>query len=453
MLRTGMRIALIGLFGGGLIGRSPAAEPPPAAIAERPDAALLRALAENPATAPYRFVVSSRGGRLSLSGRVGTKQIHDIAVRTAIAGGFRFDDALVIDTAEVYRAAAASMPPPYLPIGGIGNGYGASQVTGTLPAPPPFYGPSAAGPPFLYPPPLFGRYDDPFWGFEPPLITYPPWWGAMSAQRLGQDAPPPLAPQTQIRPPYRSQSAPPAAENRQAQGAVTVDIDPLGVAKLTGVVATEAERLAVQQKVAMSPEVTDVINNLTVAPAASPAVPALRNPDTPPPPPVPAGEPEVIAPGAITVDADDLSQRLMQALSRRPDLAELPIRATLRGGVATLSGKVPSAYEAMVAFRAAQQMTGVRSVDDRLEFTVPDGQHRNPLLKKGRPEDVEPYLEAQIRRQVGDQAHIDRVRVMGDTLEVRGTVPDDQARPRVEAILRSIPLLRGFDLKPVLSLE
>ena len=35
--------------------------------------------------------------------------------------------------------------------------------------------PAGSAPYFVYPPPLFGRVDDPFFGFEPPLVSFPPW--------------------------------------------------------------------------------------------------------------------------------------------------------------------------------------------------------------------------------------------------------------------------------------
>jgi hypothetical protein len=109
---------------------------------------------------------------------------------------------------------------------------------------------------------------------------------------------------------------------------------------------------------------------------------------------------------------------------------------------------VPTAYEAMLAFRAAEQTPGVREVNDRLTFDLPDVDRPNPLRQKGRPEDLEPYLMAHVRRQVGDLAHVDRVEVRGDTVEVRGTVVRADDAARVEAALRSIPLLRGFRLEP-----
>jgi hypothetical protein len=39
---------------------------------------------------------------------------------------------------------------------------------------------------------------------------------------------------------------------------------------------------------------------------------------------------------------------------------------------------------------------------------------------------------------------VDRVRVHGDGLVIQGTLTREQDRTRLEAILRSIPLLRGY---------
>jgi hypothetical protein len=89
----------------------------------------------------------------------------------------------------------------------------------------------------------------------------------------------------------------------------------------------------------------------------------------------------------------------------------------------------------------------VREITDRLEFTVPDEDHVNPLLQKGRPEDIEPYMASQIRCHVGDLAHIDRVTVRGDLLELRGTIENAADQERLLAILRSIPVLHGFRLE------
>jgi osmotically-inducible protein OsmY len=152
-------------------------------------------------------------------------------------------------------------------------------------------------------------------------------------------------------------------------------------------------------------------------------------------------------------DPQPLTRRIAEALAKRTALADLPIAVQTRNGVATLSGKVPSAYEAMLAYRTVEQTPGVRDVVDQLQFQVPDENHPNPLRQKGRPEDIEAYLAAQIRRHLGDLAHVDRVRVRGDIIEIRGTIQNPADRDRIGAIVRSIPLLRDFRVEPSLAAD
>jgi osmotically-inducible protein OsmY len=435
----------LALGGGLLIAHAAVAQAPaqpkaqaPAARPTRTEAGLLDALAADQVTAPFQFTTTLRNGRVVLGGRVATKEVHDRAVRIAIALGIAVDDRLVIDTATAYVPAIAGPQPAV-----------ASQapgVVGRVNAP---WALPAAFTPCVYPPPLFGYYDEPFYGFEPPLLTYPPWWRNMSARRVdptGSGNPQPLG----------------AAQAGTSDGTVEMTIDPNGYAVLRGTVPTLADRVNVGQQLAQQPGVTGVLNLLEVRnPAATPA-PARGTPPppprpaedlpgpaparvAPPGPPAPAAEP---IPGAIPVDGADLAARLRGALARRPALKDLGVRTSVRDGIATVAGRVPTVLEAMQAFRAAQQTPGVRAVDDRLEFKVPEEGERNPLIERGRPEDVEPYLQGQVSRQLGDQAHVDRVRVRGDLLEVKGTVAVPADRPRVEAILRSMPLLRGFRVEP-----
>ena len=157
--------------------------------------------------------------------------------------------------------------------------------------------------------------------------------------------------------------------------------------------------------------------------------------------------PSAISP-ALFVDGDPLAKRVSDAFAKRPALEGLAIKVANRGGSITLTGKVPTAFEAMLAYRSAEQVAGVKDVDDRLEFTLPDADAPNPLKTKGRPEDIEPYLLTQVRRQVGDLAHVDQLRVTGETVEIRGTLGRAEDAGRVEATLRSIPLLRGFRIEP-----
>jgi osmotically-inducible protein OsmY len=420
---------------------------------------LLQALAQNPVTAPFVYATSVRGGKVVLTGRVGTKQVHDAAIRTATVLGITIDDQLVIDTAAAYAAAAAPPAAPAAPpAAGVASGLGMRLPAAGVP-----WANLAAAPPYVYPPPLFGYYDEPFYGFEPPLFSFPPWWGGLSARRLDPGvsgvptapAPPSPAP-TQ---------ATPASASTGSAGTVEMTIDATGNATLRGTVPTLADRIQVGQEIARQPGVAGVLNLIEVRPDAAPAT----SRDTPPPPPTPVEPPRAQridpavpgrplaagagAPAAGPNGGADLGARLGRALERRPALAGMDVHVSARDGVAVLTGHVPGAYEAMLAFRVAQQTPGVQRVEDRLEFPVPQVGAPNPLVDKGRPEDVEPYLEHQMRRQFGDQVHIDRVRVRADALDVRGTIPSVQDRARVEATLRSMPILRGFHLNSEFSPE
>jgi hypothetical protein len=419
---------------------------PPASIAapsvqspRRADTALAEALAANPLTAPYRLSVFEQGRKVVLAGRVGDSYAHDAAVRTAIAMGIPISDQIVIDTAAGYAAAQAGGPWT-APQGSLLNSY-------------------------TYPPPLFGRYDDPFFGLEPPLVTHAPWFGAMSNLRLAQNQP--ITP-----PPGQALAADPYAGLGLPLNTIEVAIDPRGVATLRGIVPTEAARLEIGQRLSRMPGIAHVENRLTIGPLAAIIDPSPKRPDdVPPPPPMPSlaqprpdtNEPagpairpgndpappaRPVIPAERRAPANGILGRVDRAIKDRPELTRQPVKVSVHDGVASLSGSVPSVYEAMLAFRAVQQTPGVNAVIDTLQFVVPDGSSPNPLLAKAKTEDIEPYLEAQIRRQVGDSAHLDRVRLEGEQLVITGTLEDADARPRVEAILRSMPILRGFKILP-----
>ena len=131
--------------------------PPPSGASAQPDAIVLSAIRANPLTAPYAINATWRNGSIILTGRVGTGVVHDMAVRTVIDLGYRVRDELVIDTAEAHRVAMAQA---------AAAGPWAAPVAGSL---------AGSAPYFVYPPPLFGRVDDPFFGLEPPLLSFAPW--------------------------------------------------------------------------------------------------------------------------------------------------------------------------------------------------------------------------------------------------------------------------------------
>lgn len=428
-----MTLALAGLTPGALAQTT-------AAAPVRPETAFFQALQANPITAPFRVQLTAVGGHYVLTGRVGSKQAHDAVVRTAIALGIVARDDLVIDTTEAYRAAAE----------GRWNG-----TNVPLAAPLPSY---------VYPPLLMGRVDDPFYGMEPPLVSYPPWWRGVAAREPLNLAAIDAATDPNANPGAGGNVAVPS-------GSVLLTLDQRGVALLRGTVPTEAQKIEIGQKVAGTPGVNQVVNELQVDPnarsiagtetppplphpssrPAEPARPAEAIPPPPrpePPPADPAEPPRPVVRGAPGAGDGSLASRVSQSLARRPALASLPLTVASRDGEVTLTGGVPSAYEAMLAFRAAEQTPGVRSVVDQLSFSPPDVDRPNPLKEKARPDDLVPYVTAHLRRQLGDLAHVDRVELHADTIEIRGTVARADDTARVEAALRSIPILRGVRLDP-----
>ncbi len=485
------------------------------AVLGRPEWIVQNALRANPLTAPYPIAATWRHDRVVLVGRVGTKQVHDVAVQMAIACGYPFRDDLVIDTAETFRVAMSSTPSM--------TGYGALA-------------PNLSASYYVYPQPLFGRLDDPFFGMEPPLLSFAPWWGnrlevpmggpngggqpganrfpapngpgpaASNPQAVGNGGGGPAVPNPGAVPfpgpdaagnvPGVAGNPPVAPENPfqppPAKGDVELTVDASGQVFLRGVVASEEIAREIEQTAWSVPGVTRVVTQFqvkppraaavgqdappplpqpVVAPAAEPLQVKPRRVDEPAPgavPPPPAEVPKAdqpvqppaaipaLEPPAISVTALDnqrLSRRVVDSLRKRPAVAGQPIKVRSTGDAVMLSGQIPTAYEAMVAYRAAQQTPGVRDVVDRLEFLVPDENRPNPLIQKGRPEDIEPYLIAQMARHVGDLAHIDSVKAQGNHLEIRGSLLDAADRDRVLAILRSIPVLHGFRLEPTLTTD
>jgi osmotically-inducible protein OsmY len=460
--RLSLPFSALALLAGGtsvVVGQVEPRRVPPAQAVQsvrRPEQVVLSAIRSHPLTAPYPIMATWQKGKVVLSGPVGTKQVHDTAVRLAIAVGVPFRDDLVIDTGTAHFVAQS-----------------AAAVMGGGSAGP--LGPQSSSSPYVYPPPLFGRLDDPFFGYVPPLVSFPPWWrGTQTGPMLQPRMAPNAAPS-----PVSGTSTPNGApregwrplEVDPVKGQVDVSVDMAGQVFLRGSVINNEVAREIEDAARSVPGVTGVFSQLEVIPrrvdtentppppAPVPAPPGPEGLDpakSPSPDPVivpvrPRLAPAATAPAAL--DSQALTRRVVGSLERRPIAAELPVKVRSADGVVTLSGQVPTAYQAMIVYRAAQQTPGVREITDRLEFTVPDEDHPNPLVQKGRPEDIEPYLASQIRRHVGDLAHIDRVQARGDTLELRGTTQNAADQERLQAILRSIPVLHGFRLETKFSAE
>jgi hypothetical protein len=458
-----------------------------------PAEALIQALAADPLTAPYLFEVQkAAGGRFILRGRVSTRAVHDAAIRNALALGVPVVDELVIDTAELFRPGAIAQVPVAPAAAGV------SPAGVVVPGGPP-------SPPLGLP-----TYDPMFGMFDPPLVSYPPWWPALSAYRQQRYDPAIALVQRQAmqRQAQAAGLAPPVARERELQpNTVEMTVDALGYARLRGTVPSEQHRQGIEARAARLPGVAGVINDLVVAPegaqAGAPLVAEEPAPgfeddavpppppvpfdagateqagsEAPPPPPVPVGtkagagrsvppppEPGFIppadpAPGpeAQTTSAPALAPargatmmgRLNQALRDDPALAGAAIAPRERQGVVVLEGRASSITEALHAFRLAQQAAGEDNVVEALEYPPPPVGGPNPLLAVDASE-VEPYLLAQVRRHVAGQAEIDRLSLAGNRLVVEGRVVSEAARQRVLAILRTMPCLRGLAIEARLA--
>jgi osmotically-inducible protein OsmY len=490
--------AVAGVASAQLAGPASAVPRPADIPQQRPELVMAQALRSNPLTAPYAINATWQNGLLILSGRVGTKQVHDATVQMAIAFGYRFRDDLVIDTAETMRIAMSATPSM--------TGYGALA-------------PNLSASYYVYPQPLFGWMDDPFFGMQPPVVSFAPWWRARrDGPMIGPNGAGPLpapagVPQTNAAAPALMPPSTPwtpsgqpgvpvpagTAELPPAKGDIEITVDAAGQVFLRGVVASEEVAREIEQTAWSVPGVSRVVAQFQVKPrhagagagpeppptpqpvaaepdrlmvpprpdpaaagrapeAPQPAAPerAEKTPEPPaaaPPAAAPPAPPQAAATAVAALDGQRLTRRVIDALRRRPNLAAQPIQVRTTGDAILLSGKVPSAYEAMLAYRTAQQTPGVRDVVDRLEFLVPDEDHPNPLVNKGRPQDIEPYLNAQMSRHLGELAHIDSVRARGNHLEIRGTLLDAADKDRVLAILRSIPVLHGFELDTSLTAD
>lgn len=399
---------------------------------------MVRALRANPVTAGYPIQVHAGGPKLVMRGRVGNRAVYDTTIAVAISTGIPFKDELVIDTAVLVPVETTVVSPM------------ASQIiSGPLPPFPPTYttygyGP-AGTPSYVYPPPVMGFVDEPFFGFEPPVISYPPWWQPADearAQRDAVDRARALAPA----------GAPAAALQADLPAEVELSIDPRGVGLLRGRVANLEDRIAVGQRLAAIPGVREVINQLEIDPSlppidgsehAVPAPPAARPPIAAGPPAPPRPAPALAGPPTT----------LGAAFDADPELGPFRLKARVDRGVATIDGDVPTVMEAMKAHLMAGRFPGVTSVVDRLRFRPPVDGEPNPLIGAKAKGDVESYLLAQLKRQSVKGLDVERVSVAGEVLEVHGTIQSESGRDRAEASLRSTPLLRGFQIVPRLRSE
>ena len=110
---TALAIVASGTYALGQVAPRPAPQAQEGQSAPRPELIVLSAIRSNPVTAAYPIMATWQKDKVVLAGRVGTKAVHDAAVRMAIDIGVPFRDDLVIDTGMAHvvaQSAAAGMP-------------------------------------------------------------------------------------------------------------------------------------------------------------------------------------------------------------------------------------------------------------------------------------------------------------------------------------------------------
>ena len=296
----------------------------------------MHALRVNPATSAYPFSTVPRGSKILLQGRVSARIVHDVAIRTAISLGVPVEDGITIDTGFIPGLDGGNGGGPYGggfgPVPGPGptttgnSGFGGPPAFGNSNVgpggagyaggggggggvPPVLGFPSAGsygGAPSLLPPPIFGRYDDPFYGFDPPAVIYPPWWGALNAQRIGSNnaftssgyngtlgnnagVQPQANPgnpgaytgqggvgQGMVQTDPNAMINPGGATDPNVtntdigaipDGTIDMEVDANGVATIRGGIPSQAEKDAVGQRIAGMAGVAQVVNLLTIKPS------------------------------------------------------------------------------------------------------------------------------------------------------------------------------------------
>ena len=221
-----------------------------------------------------------------LSGGVGTKEAHDVAVRLAIVPGSPIRDDLVIDTGLAHAAV----------LGATAAGVGMSALSRL-----------GASSPYIYPPPLMGRLDDPFFGFVPPLVSFPPWWRRRVEGNAMQRPPGPVGPNVALgATPEQPMPQPQAGQGgvggpapggqpfdvAPVKGQVELTVDASGQVFLRGVVVSEEAAREIEEAARSVPGVGRVNVQLQVLPRqAGNENPPPREGDMVEPRRAPAGDP------------------------------------------------------------------------------------------------------------------------------------------------------------------
>ncbi len=413
-------------------------------------------LAQDPLVAGDPIVIQVKHGRIQIEGRVRSRIVYDRVIALASSLRAPYRPWLTIDTRLQQRQSVY----PRL-LAGLST-----------------FGPFREPPiPVPWVEPRVGYYADPFLD-EPPLISYSPDFPILSAIRA------PETPLATTPAPVPAPTAPPSEADAD-RSQIQIERNEDGSLTVRGRVGSMEERIQIGEALITIKGVPKVINLLEVDPRlegdpeSSTAPRNNQTPRQPLPLPVPpndrttAPEPDLDAPEPkleapeppaapepireppvrarrkpVEPPLSPDARKIRQQLGDDDRLADLPIEVTSNDDRIELRGEVPSVVEAMWVYDLARREADATRIIDRLRFALPERGRRNPLRMED-PRSVQPFLQQQIARHLDGTADLLSVTMRGDQLELRIHLFREGDEERVRAILRTIAVLRGFELDPI----
>jgi osmotically-inducible protein OsmY len=179
-----------------------------------------------------------------------------------------------------------------------------------------------------------------------------------------------------------------------------------GVVTLTGQAQSMAKHLALVDAVHRVQGVLDVVDEMTIAPAAT----------------------------AMKTD-DEIARAVREALQWDAFLPDERISTTVSAGNVTLRGTVPTWSSRMDAERCVQRLTGVRSVTNRIAVEPASAD----------PDAIKMQIERALERRAEREARRITVSVRDGTVTLSGSVHSWSDRSAVERLVGNSPGVRTVD--------
>jgi osmotically-inducible protein OsmY len=128
---------------------------------------------------------------------------------------------------------------------------------------------------------------------------------------------------------------------------------------------------------------------------------------------------------------------VMQELKWDPSITHEHIGVAVADGIVTLSGTVPSYIEKSSAERAAQRVSGVKAVVEKIEVKVPGAYHRDD-------QDIAKAILDQFRWHTQIPDDVVKPRVENGWVELTGEVDWDYQRSAAENAIRNLTGVKGI---------